>query len=1043
MKQTMRNIVAALALLLTSVGAWAADQVIVITQFNGNATTTAGTVTPTVANGVCTLTVTPANGYYLTVNNLTATKIVDGGEAQARQYLPSVDKETLQITATDASADPSGTTTYTFQMPQNGFDVKVVADFQKQTDITNYTVTLSGTSFAYTGSAITPGVTSVQDATGNTVTSANYTVAYTNNVNAATPNDQNPPTVTVTGKGTYTGSTSATFTIGKADITLTVSIDNWVYGEAAKAPVLTGNTGNGTVTYEYKVKNADDNTYTTNEPTDKGEYTLKATVDATPNYNGGSATTNFQITSQVVANATVTLETTNYTYDGQAKTPAVTQVTIGQTVVPATDYDVTYSNNTNAGEATVTVEFKNNYSGSASTKFTIAQADLTLAVTIENWVYGEAAKAPVLTGNTGNGAVTYKYKVKDADDNTYSDTVPTDKGEYTLKAIVAATTNYNGGTATTNFQITSQAVADATVTLETTTYTYDGQAKTPAVTQVSIGQTVVPATDYDVTYSNNTNAGEATVTVEFKNNYSGSASAKFTINKANSTVKTAPTAIQGLEYTGDEQALITAGEGENGTMQYSLDGQTYSTAIPTGKEVGTYTVYYKVVGNANYNDTQAQTITVKIAQQPQQTVYYDLWIGNVQVTSDNQVDILGDSNENDKIPASFTYNPNNNNLIISNNVDMNVDIVTSMDEGLVVYLEPNSINSIGRILFTGNESTAALTITTDGNNPGRLTLSANEDNLNDEFVVEGFADLILDPMTKLMIIQENEEELVYENNRLPTKKVTIGVVIKPLVEETTVKPTDDDFTNTDEEGETTDTDLSNTVVNDILYTLVATNEDGYDSEENCIVLNTPMTDEEAEEAITENTPGTEDFAEAYDGFVFLVPAGEGDIKLDVQTLNGYVLKVKIGEEGEPSVISVESREVIEIPYAVEEPTYVYVYNGGKGGNGSRLNAITRGKKTMVHVKVYSVTIKPSSVAAANPVGEASGGTYVGDTSGLEGQDYDEEEYIPTPVEPIIVIKTKDEVNTANDKWYNLNGQQIMEPTKKGLYIHDGKIYIKE
>ena len=45
-------------------------------------------------------------------------------------------------------------------------------------------------------------------------------------------------------------------TIGKGTISPTVNIEGWTYGETAKEPTVTGNTGNGAVTYEYKAKDA-------------------------------------------------------------------------------------------------------------------------------------------------------------------------------------------------------------------------------------------------------------------------------------------------------------------------------------------------------------------------------------------------------------------------------------------------------------------------------------------------------------------------------------------------------------------------------------------------------------------------------------------------------------------------------------------------------------------------------------------------------------------------------------------------------------------
>lgn len=75
-----------------------------------------------------------------------------------------------------------------------------------------------------------------------------------------------------------------------------------------------------------------------------------------------------------------------------------------------------------------------------------------------------------------------------------------------------------------------------------------------------------------------------------------------------------PTAIPGLSYNERPHVLINPGSAVGGVMQYRLDNGTYSTTIPTATDAGTYTVYYKVVGNATYNDTIEQSITVTIKQ---------------------------------------------------------------------------------------------------------------------------------------------------------------------------------------------------------------------------------------------------------------------------------------------------------------------------------------------------------------------------------------------------------------------------------------------
>ena len=93
-----------------------------------------------------------------------------------------------------------------------------------------------------------------------------------------------------------------------------------------------------------------------------------------------------------------------------------------------------------------------------------------------------------------------------------------------------------------------------------------------------------------------------------------------TVQKADirSGLITPPTAQETLTYTGQEQALITAGSvTSGGIMQYSLtENGTYSQDIPAGTDAGTYTVWYRVIGDANHNDTAPASVEVSIGKKP-------------------------------------------------------------------------------------------------------------------------------------------------------------------------------------------------------------------------------------------------------------------------------------------------------------------------------------------------------------------------------------------------------------------------------------------
>ena len=173
----------------------------------------------------------------------------------------------------------------------------------------------------------------------------------------------------------------------------------------------------------------------------------------------------------------------------------------------------------------------------------------------------------------------------------------------------------NGGSATINPTASELYIEDIDPVV------YTGSAQTPNFTIYNSSNTQVAtqsnaSTYFTIYWQNNTNAGIATVAAVGKTgtDYAGKACAKnFTIQKADPIV-TAPTAKPSLLYTGSAQQLINAGSTTGGTLQYSLDNSTWSSDATTitGTAAQEYTVYYKVVGNDNYNDVTQQSITASI-----------------------------------------------------------------------------------------------------------------------------------------------------------------------------------------------------------------------------------------------------------------------------------------------------------------------------------------------------------------------------------------------------------------------------------------------
>lgn len=139
--------------------------------------------------------------------------------------------------------------------------------------------------------------------------------------------------------------------------------------------------------------------------------------------------------------------------------------------------------------------------------------------------------------------------------------------------------------------------ADLAVTLNPTTYTYDGTAKEPEVLVTYEGQTLVKGTDYTVAYSNNTNAGNAVVTLTGMGIYHETAQVPFTIAKASQAAPTGLVAVNAGKSGAQDGAI----ENVTTTMEYSIDEVNW-ISVPSGTKVsglaaGNYYVRYAETGN--------------------------------------------------------------------------------------------------------------------------------------------------------------------------------------------------------------------------------------------------------------------------------------------------------------------------------------------------------------------------------------------------------------------------------------------------------------
>lgn len=154
-----------------------------------------------------------------------------------------------------------------------------------------------------------------------------------------------------------------------------------------------------------------------------------------------------------VANCEITLDQTEYVYDGQAKEPEVT-VKNGDEVVVADEYTVEYKNNTDAGTATVAVTGKGILTGNKEVTFTIAPAEQEVTVPVSSFTKTEGDAAFALNASGREGAVlTYsssdaKIVSVDAEGNV----TPLKAGTATI-TVKASAKNYKDATASVNVAV--------------------------------------------------------------------------------------------------------------------------------------------------------------------------------------------------------------------------------------------------------------------------------------------------------------------------------------------------------------------------------------------------------------------------------------------------------------------------------------------------------------------------------------------------------------------------------------------------------------
>ena len=416
-------------------------------------------------------------------------------------------------------------------------------------------------SLTYNGSTLSPAVT-VKYGNATLKKNTDYTVAYSNNVNAGTG------TITITGKGIYGGSVKKTFTIKKLGISASAvsGTGNKVYTGSAIKPVPAVKVGGRTL------KNGTDFTVSYKNNTEPGTATLKVTGKG--NYSGSVSKT-FKITARAINDVEVTVPDTVFT--GEQVSPDVVVSYGSYQFISDSDYTLSFKDNINIGTASVVVTGKNHLSGSRTVTFPIEKADISnTEIAVKNATFtGSAIKSGV---DVRLGNVTLK------EGTHYTLSYKNNVNAGTAQVTISGKGSLEGAV-TKSFTIAKADISKASISASGT-YAPDG---VKIGINAKFGNYTLKSSDYSFTAP--TAAGEQTLTISGNGNFSGKTTVKCNVAKAD------------IANAKSSLSLSTDGKGYTVTVIYDgvllTQNKDYKVAV-TESGTGVSAV---ITGIGNYGGT--------------------------------------------------------------------------------------------------------------------------------------------------------------------------------------------------------------------------------------------------------------------------------------------------------------------------------------------------------------------------------------------------------------------------------------------------------
>ena len=444
--------------------------------------------------------------------------------------------------------------------------------------------------------------------------------------------------------------------------------------------------------------------------------TIQVTITGIGHFSG-NIYAYYEISPAEISEANVTLPNTSVYYCGKE----ITHTLSGYKKLSPTvrdnqnhilrenlDYSVSFVNNKDTGVATIQITGIGNFNGLAEKTFTILPiqiSKISVLVRKADYQYTSNEIRPLITVRSGFSSLPASdYTVK------YQNNINCG----TATVIVTGNGRNLTGSKTLTFTISPRDMTGWHINWKNgNTYSFTGNAVCPldyALILESLDRKIYAGTDYTTEYSNNVNAGTATVLIRGIGNYTGEFTDSFSITSVPITSVTIP--HTSMVYTGTARTMTNATVVKskvNGIEKTLTRGTDYKISYANNTEIGTACM--TVTGKGNYNGTITKTF--KILPKPTTLASVTslftgelliVWNAQTQETSGYQVQYSTSSDFSSDAQTASVFGNTNTSKTIRN--------LFAMSSGTRYYARVRTFKTVDNVRYYSSWSSAKSTIVT-------------------------------------------------------------------------------------------------------------------------------------------------------------------------------------------------------------------------------------------------------------------------------------------------------------------------------------------